>query len=87
MQPTQRDWEAWRYGAMGKWFFGEVLEKEMRRLEMQLGQGSAMRESVEATALEYTRSMSEILGIAVACSIEPFKEVNDENREELGSDR
>ena len=76
--PTRLDWVAWREGPVGKWFFNVLLEEEMRGLEQQLGEGGALKDTIEATALAYTRVSSVIEGIALVHSLEPF-EVDDES--------
>ena len=78
-QPTRLDWLAWREGPVGKWFFNVLLEDEMRGLEQQLGEGGAHKDTIEATALAYTRVSSVIEGIALVHSLEPFQEETDES--------
>ena len=74
------DYEAWRYGPIGRWFFDEKLENYIARRDEAIGGGTALSNDPHQTALRYTEEVGITAGIQLVRNYEPFKEERNETK-------
>ena len=76
----QSDFDQWRDGPVGKWFFDTILAEEIARRDQAIGSGTALLNDPGETAMRYANETGLTAGLELARRIDPFKEVRDESR-------
>ncbi len=77
------EFDQWRQGPVGKWFFDQLLIEEIAQRDNALGGGSALSINPHELAFQYTQEVGITAGIELTRSLDPFKE----ERNEIESDR
>ena len=76
----QSDFDQWRDGPVGKWFFDTILAEEIARRDAAIGSGSALSNDPYETLRGYSEEVGITAGLELARRIDPFKEERNESR-------
>ena len=74
------DFDQWRQGAVGKWFFDELLEDYIAQRDAALGGGSALSNDPYETLRGYSEEVGITAGIQLVRILDPFKEERNEDK-------
>ncbi len=74
------DFDQWRDGPVGQWFFDQILKEEIASRDTALGSGSALSTNPHEIAFLYTQEVGMTAGIQLVRSLDPFKEERNEDK-------
>lgn len=74
---SREDWETWRHGVIGRWFFDQQMGAVIRGYEIQLGAGLARKTTAAETAASYAEMVGLITGVREVIEFNP-EEFTDE---------
>ena len=73
------EFEAWRHSPVGKWFFDEVLEKQISAYARYLADGYCKAENPNVVAMHYFDQVGIIAGIESVRNLDPFGDMNEDS--------
>ena len=74
------EFDQWREGPVGKWFFDEILEDYIAQRDAALAGGSALSNNPHELAFHYTQDVGITAGIQLVRILDPFKEERNEDK-------
>ena len=80
---TEEDFDAWRKGIAGKWFFDEAIVLHIEHYRTVLANGGCGDEDPLAIAMKYKEIVGVIAGLEYVRNLDPFEDGNEteSNRE------
>jgi len=73
------DFDQWRKGPVGKWFFDTFLVEEIALRDAAIGGGSALSINPHELAFNYTQEVGITAGIDLTRMLDPFKDERNED--------
>ena len=68
--PSKAEWQEWQANPVTRWYMSELKER-VESMQDKIAAGGAMRQTVEATAFEYAKSVGLTQGMCSAIFAEP----------------
>jgi hypothetical protein len=74
---TEEEFQAWRRGPVGKWFFEEVLKNEISERDAHIGSGGVLTKDPSETAMRYAEMVGFGNGLSWVIQLNPFGAKNE----------
>lgn len=81
----KEDFDQWRNGPVGVWFFDRVLTQEIDLRDKSIGSGSALSSDPYETLRAYSEQVGITAGIEFTRQLDPFKEERNETKSSRSS--